>query len=65
MLSLIRGNSMCVYCGSHISHGENVLSVLIVTFSEIISVSFVHWTDYIWQQFPATNKLWLIIIPSL
>ena len=36
-----------------------------VSISEIISVSFVHWTDHIWQQCPTTNKLWLAIIPVL
>ncbi|KAL4241053.1 hypothetical protein ACF0H5_001831 [Mactra antiquata] len=44
---------------------QNIFIFLLVLYFEIISLSFVHWNDHLWQQFPATNKLWLIIVPLL
>lgn len=44
---------------------QNIFVFLLVFYFEIISLSFVHWNDHIWQQFPATNRLWLIIVPFI
>ncbi|XP_060605817.1 transmembrane protein 94-like [Ruditapes philippinarum] len=44
---------------------QNIFVFLLVFYFEFISLSFVHWNDHIWQQFPATNKLWLIVVPLL
>ncbi|XP_045214295.2 transmembrane protein 94-like isoform X2 [Mercenaria mercenaria] len=44
---------------------QNIFVFLLVLYFEFISLSFVHWNDHIWQQFPATNKLWLIVVPFL
>ncbi|XP_052262626.1 transmembrane protein 94-like isoform X3 [Dreissena polymorpha] len=44
---------------------QNIFTFLIVLYFEVISLSFVHWKDHLWEQFPATNKLWLLTVPLL
>ncbi|XP_052785861.1 transmembrane protein 94-like isoform X1 [Mya arenaria] len=44
---------------------QNIFIFLLVLYFEIISLSFIHWKDHLWQQCPATNRLWLTITPLL
>ncbi|KAK6187158.1 hypothetical protein SNE40_005244 [Patella caerulea] len=44
---------------------QNIMFFLQVLYFACISMSFVHWTDHLWKKPPFTNKLWLVITPSL
>ncbi|KAK3089400.1 hypothetical protein FSP39_003342 [Pinctada imbricata] len=44
---------------------QNVALFFLVVYFVCISVSFVHWSDHLWQQLPVTNKLWSIVAPIL
>ncbi|XP_060071400.1 transmembrane protein 94-like [Ylistrum balloti] len=41
---------------------QNVFTFYLVFYFVVISVSFVHWSDHIWQQNPLTNRLWVCTV---
>ncbi|XP_062605012.1 transmembrane protein 94-like isoform X2 [Saccostrea cucullata] len=41
---------------------QNILLFLLVLFFATISVSFVHWSDQLWQQCPTSNKVWSVAV---
>ncbi|XP_061182038.1 transmembrane protein 94-like [Saccostrea echinata] len=41
---------------------QNILLFLLVLFFATISVSFVHWSDQLWQQCPTSNKMWSVAV---
>lgn len=44
---------------------QNILLFLLVLYFATISVSFVHWSDPLWQQLPTTNKVWRVAVPAV
>lgn len=44
---------------------QNILLFLLVLYFASISVSFVHWSDPLWQQLPTTNKVWRVAVPAV